>query len=165
MSNQHVIVTRDDVQVQSIGALSDSQTLKVLHIISELFLLFDIKGNSLDIDLYDGLFKVTAIYLKDNPKASVGKIVNDKPYKIYKKIAAIRDGQCLFCKTKQNLTIHHQKFQSDGGCHSLDNLKTLCVDCHCNFHIYFPHTSGDDITLYRDRILLTRQDSIVANLD
>ncbi|MBC7472522.1 MAG: HNH endonuclease [candidate division SR1 bacterium] len=165
MSNQHVIVTRDDVQVQSIGVLSNKQVSKVLQIISELFLLYDIESNSQDLVLYDGLFKMVALYLKNNPKADANDIFDYKPYKIQKKMAAIRDGKCLFCETTQNLTIHHQKFQSDGGCHSLANLKILCVDCHCNFHTYFPHSSGNNIMLYRDSILLTRKDSIIANLD
>jgi 5-methylcytosine-specific restriction endonuclease McrA len=46
-----------------------------------------------------------------------------------------RDGyHCRFCKTTHNLTPHHIIFRSQGGSDELDNLLTLCINCHTAVH-------------------------------
>jgi hypothetical protein len=42
-----------------------------------------------------------------------------------------RDGyKCRCCKSRQNLTVHHVVFRSQGGDDAPWNLLTLCNECH-----------------------------------
>ncbi len=41
---------------------------------------------------------------------------------------------CIWCGTNQNLTVDHIKELSMGGTNQLDNLRTLCKDCHEKRH-------------------------------
>ena len=42
---------------------------------------------------------------------------------------------CQVCKAKNTrLEVHHIKYRSQGGTDNLDNLITLCADCHKNIH-------------------------------
>lgn len=46
-----------------------------------------------------------------------------------------RDGyKCVKCGLRQNLTPHHVIFRSHGGEDSLENLITLCIECHNGVH-------------------------------
>ncbi len=42
--------------------------------------------------------------------------------------------KCRFCKSRENLTPHHLIHKSQGGEDSLDNLVTLCFNCHRLIH-------------------------------
>lgn len=42
--------------------------------------------------------------------------------------------KCRFCKVKTNLHAHHIKYRSQGGDDSIDNLITLCENCHKAIH-------------------------------
>lgn len=47
----------------------------------------------------------------------------------------IRDeGKCTECGRDKHLHYHHIKLFSDGGMHTTDNLKLLCVACHARTH-------------------------------
>jgi 5-methylcytosine-specific restriction endonuclease McrA len=46
-----------------------------------------------------------------------------------------RDGwRCQFCGARANLEVHHQRFRSQAGHDSAENLITLCVSCHAEVH-------------------------------
>ena len=46
-------------------------------------------------------------------------------------LALVRDlFKCARCGSRDELTMHHRKPQANGGKHIVDNLETLCVDCH-----------------------------------
>jgi 5-methylcytosine-specific restriction endonuclease McrA len=46
-----------------------------------------------------------------------------------------RDGwRCQSCGAQRNLQIHHQRFRSQSGNDSDENLITLCVCCHRGMH-------------------------------
>lgn len=46
-----------------------------------------------------------------------------------------RDGQqCVKCKTKQSLHLHHYKPVAEGGENTVGNLITLCANCHMAVH-------------------------------
>ena len=42
--------------------------------------------------------------------------------------------KCRNCGWRENLTPHHVKHKSQGGKDSLDNLLTLCWECHRLYH-------------------------------
>ena len=41
-----------------------------------------------------------------------------------------KDDKCLCCGSINNLESHHVKPQSVGGCHTRENVVTLCANCH-----------------------------------
>lgn len=46
-----------------------------------------------------------------------------------------RDGyRCQQCGSSGPLCVHHVVYRSDGGSDDLDNLATLCVECHTDKH-------------------------------
>ena len=46
-----------------------------------------------------------------------------------------RDGfRCVICGSRHNLVCHHIIPVRCGGSHNLDNLITLCEDCHKKIH-------------------------------
>lgn len=53
-----------------------------------------------------------------------------------------RDGGCLRCSSKADLSLHHVKHRSQGGSNDLDNLQTLCRDCHDYIHSILCLPSG-----------------------
>ena len=38
--------------------------------------------------------------------------------------------KCRHCRNRQKLDLHHVKYRSAGGEHSMTNLLTLCRKCH-----------------------------------
>lgn len=44
------------------------------------------------------------------------------------------DYKCCHCGSTENLEVHHIKHRSDGGTDELDNLITLCAECHMKEH-------------------------------
>ncbi|MBN1877712.1 MAG: HNH endonuclease [Anaerolineae bacterium] len=47
----------------------------------------------------------------------------------------MRDGQqCVKCKTKRSLHLHHYKPVAEGGENAVGNLVTLCANCHMAVH-------------------------------
>jgi len=47
-----------------------------------------------------------------------------------------RDGwKCRYCGLRNNLTVHHIIFRSDGGPDESWNLITLCNSCHNGVHV------------------------------
>jgi len=47
-----------------------------------------------------------------------------------------KDDHCLLCDSKENLEVHHIQAQSIGGKSHVDNLITLCRDCHLKITSY-----------------------------
>jgi hypothetical protein len=41
---------------------------------------------------------------------------------------------CNVCGSKENLEIHHRKWQCHGGKDEISNLQVLCHGCHCEVH-------------------------------
>jgi 5-methylcytosine-specific restriction endonuclease McrA len=56
-------------------------------------------------------------------------------YEIIRKRVLERDGwRCQECGSTQNLHVHHMKPRSQLGGDTMDNLITLCADCHGKCH-------------------------------
>lgn len=45
-------------------------------------------------------------------------------------VLARDDYRCTQCGSKDNLHVHHSQARRQGGTHQLDNLQTLCAQCH-----------------------------------
>ena len=46
-----------------------------------------------------------------------------------------RDGwKCSECGRRGRLEVHHVKAIADGGSNDLENLRSLCLDCHIAIH-------------------------------
>ena len=76
---------------------------------------------------------------------------NSKEWKHAKDVALKRDNHtCQICGAKDNLTVHHI---NDASYHpdqryDLDNLVTLCYNCHMNFHNNFKRSYRQKCTEY-----------------
>ena len=42
--------------------------------------------------------------------------------------------KCVICGSSERLEVHHKKYRSDGGSDDMDNLVTLCAQCHIKAH-------------------------------
>ncbi len=42
--------------------------------------------------------------------------------------------RCQFCGSSNNLHVHHQRSRGKGGDDHLENLITLCANCHRSVH-------------------------------
>jgi group II intron reverse transcriptase/maturase len=45
-------------------------------------------------------------------------------------VLARDDYRCTECGRKDNLHVHHNQARREGGTHQMDNLQTLCLQCH-----------------------------------
>jgi len=58
-----------------------------------------------------------------------------KSYERLRQQVLRRDGwRCQGCGSSSNLEIHHQKFRSQAGDDSEENLITVCAGCHSLAH-------------------------------
>jgi 5-methylcytosine-specific restriction endonuclease McrA len=58
-----------------------------------------------------------------------------KEYAVVRTQVLERDGwRCQFCGSSDNLHVHHQRSRGKGGDDCLENLITLCTNCHRNVH-------------------------------
>jgi 5-methylcytosine-specific restriction endonuclease McrA len=56
-------------------------------------------------------------------------------YRTLRKQVLERDGwRCQSCGSLRNLEVHHRKFRSRLGDDTVENLITLCADCHRATH-------------------------------
>jgi 5-methylcytosine-specific restriction endonuclease McrA len=56
-------------------------------------------------------------------------------YEALRQRILLRDGwRCQSCGTMANLEVHHQRFRSQSGCDTEENLITLCAACHAGAH-------------------------------
>lgn len=56
-------------------------------------------------------------------------------YALLKLLVLKRDGfKCKKCGRRDTLHVHHVEFRSQGGADSMDNLVTLCFQCHEKVH-------------------------------
>jgi 5-methylcytosine-specific restriction endonuclease McrA len=61
--------------------------------------------------------------------------LDPEPYEQLRNQVLRRDGwRCQACGTKSNLEVHHQKFRSQSGDDSEQNMITLCSTCHATVH-------------------------------
>ena len=42
--------------------------------------------------------------------------------------------RCARCRRARRLQIHHRRYRSHGGTHTIDNLEPVCWDCHKLIH-------------------------------
>jgi 5-methylcytosine-specific restriction endonuclease McrA len=56
------------------------------------------------------------------------------PTKIKTEVFERDNGECTLCGSDEKLHYHHITRFSDGGAHTVDNLKLLCVACHAEEH-------------------------------
>ncbi len=64
---------------------------------------------------------------KKGPKRSI-------PVKVKRSVFERDGGRCTSCRTEDNLHYHHVKRFSEGGQHSVANLRLLCNICHAEEH-------------------------------
>ena len=56
-------------------------------------------------------------------------------YRLLRKQVLVRDGwRCQMCGSLKNLQVHHETFRSKLGNDTVQNLITLCADCHQTKH-------------------------------
>lgn len=68
-------------------------------------------------------------------KADIEAMRERSRSKRIKKNALKRDNhQCVKCGSDEELHIHHKIPLSEGGEDVLDNVETLCIDCHIDAH-------------------------------
>jgi hypothetical protein len=75
--------------------------------------------------------------LRDIMNGKSDKVVEDRtiPKLIKLKVYKRDKGRCTECgKNNKKLHYHHIKRFSDGGQHTLENLKLLCISCHAEEH-------------------------------
>ena len=51
---------------------------------------------------------------------------------------------CRSCGNHRGVDVHHLKFRSQGGGHTLANLLCLCRVCHAEIHAYRLRIEGDN---------------------
>ena len=69
------------------------------------------------------------------PELMKGKRLSQSEYNVLKRQVYVRDKwHCRSCNNSRNLTPHHIVFRSQGGEDRLDNLITLCINCHDGVH-------------------------------
>lgn len=62
--------------------------------------------------------------------------IGSPEWKRTRKQILIRDGYaCLKCGKRKDLQVNHIDARFDGGDDNLDNLATLCQDCHREWHL------------------------------
>jgi 5-methylcytosine-specific restriction endonuclease McrA len=67
-------------------------------------------------------------------KAKYSKAALERYSQLRRKVLN-RDGwRCQACGSASKLQIHHLQFRSALGHHAMDNLITLCDDCHKDLH-------------------------------
>ncbi len=51
-------------------------------------------------------------------------------------VSALKENnwRCARCRSSRPLQIHHRRYRSHGGTHTVDNLEPLCWDCHRLIH-------------------------------
>jgi 5-methylcytosine-specific restriction endonuclease McrA len=65
--------------------------------------------------------------------------LRSKDYALLCKQVLQRDNwRCQECSSMRNLQVHHMQFRSQLGDDVIDNLITLCVDCHRKAHRQSP---------------------------
>ena len=85
--------------------------------------------------------------------------IKSEKRKSTRKQAIARDScQCRVCGSPHGLQVHHIVHKSKGGHDTLDNLITLCSDCHLIVHNQLRSLikSGVDVIKYRYIILLIK---------
>jgi 5-methylcytosine-specific restriction endonuclease McrA len=56
-------------------------------------------------------------------------------YKLVRLQVLARDRwQCKYCGKRTNLEVHHQQSRAQGGKDQIENLITLCSECHHRIH-------------------------------
>lgn len=58
----------------------------------------------------------------------------DIPLCIRDEVRKRDNNRCSECAVKKHLNFHHIKKYSEGGMHTVENLKLLCVSCHAETH-------------------------------
>jgi nitrate reductase cytochrome c-type subunit len=56
------------------------------------------------------------------------------PINIKNKVLKRDKHQCIICSSKDYLQVHHKIYRSKGGSNEMNNLETLCIDCHIEKH-------------------------------
>lgn len=78
-----------------------------------------------------------------------------------------RDGyKCIKCGSNRNLTVNHKIPPRFGGKNKLNNLETLCKECHESLHnrkIFDSNYKFNDIDHYGNNVHLTGKVSCIAN--
>jgi len=74
---------------------------------------------------------VSASLRQKQPRLKLAK----KEYEITRERVLRRDSwRCQECGSMENLQVHHMKRRSQLGGDAMDNLITLCADCHGKCH-------------------------------
>jgi hypothetical protein len=80
---------------------------------------------------------IDELAIKRKKKREKNKEKNEyaRQFKVNRKIVLTIDSYtCRECGSKENLHVHHIKEKSKGGTNDINNLITLCNDCHKEKH-------------------------------
>jgi 5-methylcytosine-specific restriction endonuclease McrA len=76
-----------------------------------------------------------AIKRKKKEENNRAKNEYERQFKVNRKIALVIDNyMCRECGNKEGLHVHHIKERCKGGTNDINNLITLCNDCHKEKH-------------------------------
>ena len=83
------------------------------------------------------------------PAANKAKLAPKRPgWKAARAAAIVRDGgRCRKCGLDHDLEVHHVTERCDGGRDELENLCTLCHDCHCEWTFCQPPACSFELWL------------------
>lgn len=85
----------------------------------------------------------------DNSFSSYSEYLQSTEWNVLSRLARERDGyKCRICNGEQDLNVHHRAYPDQLGTESLNDLITLCAECHSLFHEKKPiDNSTDDSSL------------------
>jgi len=69
------------------------------------------------------------------PKKQPARLTSDESRELRRAVLRRDRWRCQQCGATTQLEIHHQQFRSHSGEDELDNLITLCSDCHVKLHL------------------------------
>jgi 5-methylcytosine-specific restriction endonuclease McrA len=72
------------------------------------------------------------------PKRSRIRLKSDAYAELSRQVLVRDSWRCQNCGRASELQVHHLRFRSALGDDSLENLITLCVDCHASIHKKIP---------------------------
>jgi hypothetical protein len=146
-------IIRDSVPLYDRKLIAKVGRERVLSIVQELNKVWNFYVGEVDTNHQYQLMMMIAVYLLSNPRIDKNDLARNPNKNISNELVKSRDDGCVFCKTKSDLTIHHQVHRCCGGGNLPTNLYTLCQDCHHILHDIKNHQSGESTMEYRASVL------------
>lgn len=96
------------------------------NIIIEIYLM-TLKITKLDFKKIKDIFNGTRTSMDEEKNRIIPRVIVDE-------VRERDKNECTVCGVKDHLNFHHIKRYDQGGLHTVENLKLLCVSCHAEEH-------------------------------